>query len=151
MGYFANGTEGEAYCELYCSRCLHGDGRCTVLHVHIQHNSDECNNPDSILHILIPRRGAANDQCRMFLPKPKAAENYPCRLPEGDCCCQCELRIGDYSHPMTDGKRCTEKKGYICLGLAYEGYGHSGWWEHGPICEEFRTKREEEVNNAENS
>lgn len=67
MGYFSNGTEGESYEERYCERCKHYDG-CTVWLAHMIHNYDECNNKDSILHLLIPRgeRGG-NAQCTMFI------------------------------------------------------------------------------------
>lgn len=71
MGYFSNGTEGECYEEQYCSRCVHqkiDDGGCAVWFAHLMANYDECNNPDSILHMLIPRRknGVGNEQCAMF-------------------------------------------------------------------------------------
>lgn len=63
MGYFSNGSEGEGYEEQWCSRCLHNDG-CAVWSAHQLHNYEECNKPDSILHMLIPRD---NGQCRMFV------------------------------------------------------------------------------------
>ena len=77
MGYFSNGTEGEMYEAHYCSRCKHGEwvrddtGRvplCAVWEAHMMHNYEECNKEDSILHVLIPRIGVRNEQCRMFLP-----------------------------------------------------------------------------------
>ena len=69
MGYFSNGTEGEMYEERYCANCAHQDG-CTVWLAHMVHNYDECNNPESILHLLIPRSkdNVGNEQCTMFLP-----------------------------------------------------------------------------------
>lgn len=77
MGYFSNGTEGEIYEEEYCNNCLHqpsDEGNCAVLEAHELYNYDECNKPDSILHILIPRKGIYNDKCRMFLPSPSSGE-----------------------------------------------------------------------------
>lgn len=71
MGYFSNGTEGAMYEEQYCARCVHNtDGPgCAVLAAHMLFNYQDCNNPDSILHMLIPRTkgGLGNDQCRMFI------------------------------------------------------------------------------------
>jgi len=67
MGYFSNGTEGEVYGEQYCSRCVHGQ-KCPVMLLHLLHNYDECNNEESMLHVLIPRSkdGVGNEQCAMF-------------------------------------------------------------------------------------
>ena len=75
MGYFSNGTEGESYYGQYCSRCIHekpNDGGCTVWLLHLLHNYEECNKPDSFLHVLIPRSGdrLSNKQCSMFVAKP---------------------------------------------------------------------------------
>jgi len=70
MGYFSNGTEGMMYEEEWCSRCLHNgeeEEGCTVLLAHALFNYEECNKPDSILHILIPRDGIENLQCKMFV------------------------------------------------------------------------------------
>ncbi len=73
MGYFANGTEDEIYYERYCSKCIHeADGRlCVIRTAHLIHNYKECNNDDSILHLLIPRydNGLGNKQCAMFIEK----------------------------------------------------------------------------------
>jgi hypothetical protein len=62
VGYFANGEEGMMYEERYCLRCVHGDAPegCAVWNAHFLRNHDECNNPDSILHMLIPRDGVHN-------------------------------------------------------------------------------------------
>ena len=75
MGYFSNGTEGMAYEEQFCERCIHqgpqeGPG-CPVWLLHLLHNYDECNKKDSFLHVLIPRAksGVGNEQCSMFHPK----------------------------------------------------------------------------------
>jgi hypothetical protein len=72
MGYFPNGTSGEIYYEEWCSRCLHNgepDTLCPVWSAHLIRNYDECNNKDSILHMLIPRDGIGNSKCRMFVDK----------------------------------------------------------------------------------
>jgi len=44
---------------------------CTVWLAHELHNYEECNNENSILHLLIPRTkdGLGNEQCTMFRPK----------------------------------------------------------------------------------
>jgi hypothetical protein len=69
MGYFSNGTEGEHYYEKWCSRCVHRAGGCAVWFAHMTHNYKECNNKDSILHILIPRgKDGWNLKCKMFHP-----------------------------------------------------------------------------------
>lgn len=70
MGYFSNGIEGEMYKAEYCARCQHqklDDGGCAVWMAHLIRNYDECNNEDSILHMLIPREGVHNGECRMFI------------------------------------------------------------------------------------
>lgn len=66
MGYFSNGAEGDFYQEAYCARCVHNEGGCAVWLAHMLHNYAECNNPNSILHILIPTEGISNKQCLMF-------------------------------------------------------------------------------------
>lgn len=67
MAYFSSGTEGMIYEEHYCVRCVHHEN-CAILNAHFIHNYDECNKPDSILHMLIPRSkdGLGNEQCLMF-------------------------------------------------------------------------------------
>jgi hypothetical protein len=68
MGYFSNGAEGEGYVEQWCCRCEHWDeGGCPVWLAHQIHNYAECNKPDSILHMLIPRQGISNARCEMFI------------------------------------------------------------------------------------
>lgn len=75
MGYFSNGSEGDSYHAALCQRCAHGpdnfkDDGCVVWMLHLIHNYDECNNPNSMLHVLIPRSkdGIRNERCAMFLP-----------------------------------------------------------------------------------
>ena len=71
MGYFSNGTEGMDYEAQWCARCRHhapDEGGCAVWLAHLLHNYEECNRPDSILHLLIPRGPQGENQpCRMFL------------------------------------------------------------------------------------
>lgn len=74
MGYFSNGSEGMDYEAHYCSRCIHqkpDEGGCMVWLAHLLHNYKECNNKNSILHLLIPRTtdGLGNEQCKMFIEK----------------------------------------------------------------------------------
>ena len=72
MGYFSNGTEGMDYQAKYCERCLHDANQdCPIWLAHLLHNYKECNNPESILHMLIPREGIENGQCKMFVEQGK--------------------------------------------------------------------------------
>lgn len=72
MGYFSNGTEGEAYFADHCAHCVHNnkDDGCPVWTAHLLYSYRDCNDPQSILHILIPKResAAGNEACRMFHP-----------------------------------------------------------------------------------
>lgn len=74
MGYFSSGSEGDDYAQRYCSRCVHqkpDDGGCAVWLAHMLHNYEECNKPDSILHLLIPRKpDTFNAECAMFYEAP---------------------------------------------------------------------------------
>lgn len=74
MGYFSNGCEGDSYEARYCSNCVHQNGPdgktgCAVWLAHMLKNYDECNNKESILHTLIPRKGIVNLKCLMFLTR----------------------------------------------------------------------------------
>jgi len=104
MGYFSNGTEGMAYEDEYCSKCVHNynqpktigsdsehyrkDGRglaedsmdaigCPVWMLHMTHNYDECNKPDSFLHHLIPqdKENCWNERCAMFIDRRQSERN----------------------------------------------------------------------------
>ena len=80
MGYYSNGTEGIAYEERYCCRCVHapdyetGDC-CPILKLHSMWNyeqfkdSESSKEKESILDSFIPREGIGNGQCRMFVEK----------------------------------------------------------------------------------
>lgn len=72
MAYFSNGTEGMDYEDRYCRKCVHEMG-CVVWLAHLLKNYEECNNKNSILHILIPRSedGLTNEECRMFVKKER--------------------------------------------------------------------------------
>ena len=76
MAYFSNSTEGEIYRATWCSCCVHDGGEqgCAVLLAHLLFNYDDCNKPNSILHMLIPRSkdGLENEQCRMFIARQVA-------------------------------------------------------------------------------
>ncbi len=70
MGYFSNGTENMIYRAQYCDRCKHDEnGNCPIILAHLLHNYEDCNKPESILHILIPRSadGLRNEACKMFI------------------------------------------------------------------------------------
>lgn len=113
MGYFSNGTEGEAYIEAYCDHCLHNcnglpvrqadldqsgyqeDGRgvsepnemrgCPVWFAHLMSNYEEANNPDSVLDLLIPRskEGLGNEKCLMFVDRRQKERSTQCDLLTG--------------------------------------------------------------------
>jgi hypothetical protein len=74
MGYFSNGTEGDMYREAYCDKCKWDkDQKCPIWFAHGLYNYKDCNNPDSILHMLIPKRKApefGNGECFFFEPEP---------------------------------------------------------------------------------
>jgi hypothetical protein len=72
MGYFSNGTDGAMFEEEYCNNCVHEkiDSFCPVMEAHQLYNYDDCNNKNSILHILIPRdEKGYNQPCAMFIKK----------------------------------------------------------------------------------
>lgn len=82
MGYFSNGEEGDRYDDEYCSKCIHAPDYdasidCAVLTAHSLHNYDECNKPESILHLLIPREGLFNGKCKMFIEKGGQVTDKP--------------------------------------------------------------------------
>ena len=77
MGYFSNGTQGMLYQDQYCNRCVHDkNGDCAVWLAHLVANYDECNKPESILHILIPKTEGPewNGQCKMFIEDEHAED-----------------------------------------------------------------------------
>jgi hypothetical protein len=79
MGYFSNGTEGMDYQERYCSRCVHDKNEdCPVWAAHLLYNYQECNKPESILHMLIPRtdNGLGNSACSLFIEKAAARDLF---------------------------------------------------------------------------
>jgi len=79
MGYFPNGTSGELYQDEFCSRCLFSNRRegisCPIWRLHLVHNYDECNKPDSFLHALIPRDGIDNERCKFFVDRGDLTPN----------------------------------------------------------------------------
>ncbi len=89
MGYFSNGTEGMMYEEEWCSKCLHHDD-CIIWTAHLARNYQECNNKDSILHMLIPRskNGIGNEKCRMFIDSawlsPLSLQHFKSKQAEGE-------------------------------------------------------------------
>lgn len=85
MGYFSNGTEEMMYREKYCDRCVHDKNQdCPVLLLHLLHNYEEANKPESMLHVLIPLRDDpydSNGQCKMFIEDEQAADPRQEKLP----------------------------------------------------------------------
>jgi hypothetical protein len=79
MAYFSNGTEGDMYYEQWCSRCMHDkDEDCPIWAAHLLFNSDGANNPDHILHMLIPRckDGIGNEMCALFIEEKAAGDLF---------------------------------------------------------------------------
>ena len=77
MGYFSNGTEGEAYYERYCARCVHNRNEdCPVWDAHLLYSYRDCNDKESILHMLIPKRELDNAECKMFIAEPVVADLF---------------------------------------------------------------------------
>ena len=77
MAYFANGSEGDAYLEHYCCKCLnYGDPdkpNCPILTVHLVFNYDQLdkgqNKLRECLSALIPTdENNFSGECRMFRP-----------------------------------------------------------------------------------
>ena len=87
MGYFSNGTEGEAFYFTYCEKCVHNeeDKMCPVWALHHQWNYEQF--PDSVeedaieeiaeqqvkkdaLDTLITR-GENGQECKLFFPQSK--------------------------------------------------------------------------------
>lgn len=58
-----------SYEDHYCCQCIH-QPNCAVWSAHLLKNYDECNNKDSILHILIPRNEKGeNEKCTMYIER----------------------------------------------------------------------------------
>lgn len=69
MGYFPNGSAGEDYQAQWCRHCVHDINEdCAVWMAHLRANYEDCGNPASVLHVLIPRKGIDNQMCRLFVP-----------------------------------------------------------------------------------
>lgn len=74
MGYFANGSEGDAYEARYCIRCANqdDDGCCPVMDVHTLYNYEQLDDDSRgdalslVLGTLIPRTECFNAECKMF-------------------------------------------------------------------------------------
>lgn len=80
MAYFSNGSEGEWYFETYCSKCIFDrDNTCPIWGLHMLHNYEECNKPQSFLHQLIPRSkgGLGNEECKFYMPAPSLGLPFP--------------------------------------------------------------------------
>lgn len=74
MGYFPNGATADRYREQWCEKCLHwsdndSPDECPVWLFHV-----DCGAKDALrrqegwlLDCFIPRKGAANERCTMFV------------------------------------------------------------------------------------
>ena len=82
MGYFPNGTSGNAYQERYCERCAHDVNRdCAVWLAHLvtEHcdKDGETSEAGKVLDMLIPEteNGIGCKQCKMFIEVPNVQDN----------------------------------------------------------------------------
>lgn len=74
MGYFPNGIAGDMFEAQWCNRCVHENDEkgCPVMLAHILYAYELCNDDPAkskakhMLDMLIPEKGAFNDQCAMF-------------------------------------------------------------------------------------
>lgn len=85
MGYFSNATEHDLWSIENCNKCennytldpespdYHTAKNCPIQYAHLIKNYDDCNNPESILHLFIPRSkdGCGNEQCAFFIQAQK--------------------------------------------------------------------------------
>lgn len=72
MGYFSNGTEGDIFEANNCAKCAHNvESGCPVMLAHLVYAYELCNEEKHpgkiILDMLIPRKGAFNGRCAMFM------------------------------------------------------------------------------------
>lgn len=64
-----------------------------------------------------------------------------CQIPEhNQCCCVCKFHLPDQSHPLVDGGKISQRKGWICFPPEFNGLAFSGWSMHG-LCEQFMRKK----------
>lgn len=94
MAYFPNSTSWEFWAQDNCFKCQHwprtdDDPPCAVEMAHMLHNYDQGDAGSecpvrSILEMLIPSKGIANEQCAMFLARvgAEADESERRRLSE---------------------------------------------------------------------
>jgi len=74
MGYFSNGSECDSFRAAMCDKCWHDRNQnCPIWLAHLIHNYEDCNKKDSILHLLIPRNGIHNGDCKLFVDKSRVA------------------------------------------------------------------------------
>lgn len=66
MGYFPNGSAGEAYEAEWCNRCVHQMG-CGVWFAHLSFAYGATPEQAKVLDTLIPRQGTRNLKCAMFV------------------------------------------------------------------------------------
>ena len=87
MGYFPNGSAGADYQDRFCDHCVHDENNdCPVWLAHLLYNGRDCNDDESILHLLIPftKDKLGNEQCLLFVHRkdgepigpPPADEKY---------------------------------------------------------------------------
>jgi len=77
MGYFASGSEGDAYSFRYCERCRHNDDGCVVMDLHMLWNYEQGDGGDKriALETFIPTGDNGWPmQCAMFLPIDEAGQ-----------------------------------------------------------------------------
>ena len=83
MAYFSNGSEGMAYESRWCDRCVHQHPvhSCPCWDVHMLYNYEECNNPASILHKMIPLLpSGGNGVCLFFIEDAGKHNDSPAKV-----------------------------------------------------------------------
>ena len=75
MAYFSNGTDGDCYDKKYCSRCVHNQGKCPILFLHLDWNYEAVGKDAdpakaAALDTLWPRNDdGTNGECAMFIER----------------------------------------------------------------------------------
>ena len=124
MGYFPNGTAGDAYEAEFCNRCAHEDEEkgCPVMMAHILHAYGENGKgspAEQILEMLIPRKADGfNDRCAMFVPRDRLkSPRRPGSTPDGGTCRHWELEpiVNDADQKI--GERCARCRKPFALSL----------------------------------
>ena len=70
MGYFSNGSEGDAYRARWCDHCVRAEQSCPIWTAHLfgNYSQHSIGVLESVLNELIPRGPSGeNGECRLFV------------------------------------------------------------------------------------